>query len=317
MLPLELGLATGGAWVLALAFVLDATLSEPPTALHPVVWLGHAIAPLKRLSPRAPAWELTVGALYVALITLGAALSGWWLLHALASLPYLAAALAVYLLWSCFALNGLCRAGAEMVQALEQDDLARARRALTSLCSRDPSELSARELSGAAIESLTENASDSVVAPLLYFALLGAPGALFYRAANTLDAMVGYRGRFEYLGKAAARLDDLLNLVPARLTALLLLLSGALQGLSPRRGLAICFRDRALTESPNAGWPMAMAAGLLGVQLDKRAAYVLGRGLAAPDVAALRATLRLVQGAGVLAALSLFCALYAAAVWHG
>ena len=318
MMPLPDALsATHGAWVLALSFLLDASLSEPPTALHPVVWLGHAIAPLKRLSPRAPAVELAVGALYVALVTLGAALSCWWLLRALAFLPYAAAALAVYALWSCFALKGLCLAGAELADALEQDDLLRARRALTSLCSRDPSELSSRELAGAAIESLTENASDSVVAPLLYFTLLGAPAALFYRAANTLDAMVGYRGRFEYLGKPAARLDDLLNLVPARLTALLLLLTGALQGLSARRGFSICWRDRALTESPNAGWPMAMAAGLLGVQLDKRGAYVLGAGLAAPDVFALRATLRLVRGTGVLAALCLFGALYAAGACDG
>ena len=309
------------ALVLALAFLLDATLSEPPAALHPVVWLGHAIAPLKRMRPRPPRTELLIGALYAALITLAAALVGWALLRCLASWPYAALALEVYLLWSCFALKGLYGAGEEMALALEAADLGRARRALGSLCSRDPSELSARELAGATIESLTENASDSVVAPLLYFALLGVPGALFYRAANTLDAMVGYRGRFEYLGKLSARLDDLLNLLPARLTALLLLLAGALQRLPARRAVAICLRDHARTESPNAGWPMAMAAGLLGVELDKRAAYVLGGGLAAPSPPLLRASLRLLRGTGFLSLLALLALLGVAAylqtVRHG
>jgi adenosylcobinamide-phosphate synthase len=115
--------------------------------------------------------------------------------------------------------------------------------------------------------------------------------------------MVGYRGKYEYLGKAAARFDDLLNLVPARLTAVLLWLVGALSGLNARGALAVWWRDAQRTESPNAGHPMAMAAGLLGVRLDKRGVYVLGAELGEPSVVSVARAMRLVRGAGWLSAL--------------
>ena len=175
-----------------------------------------------------------------------------------------------------------------------------------------------RELAGAAIESLTENTSDSVVAPLFYYVLFGLPGAVFYRAANTLDAMVGYHGRFEYLGKAAARLDDLLNLIPARLTALGLAFAGLLA--EARRDAAasqVWWRDRGATESPNAGHPMAMGAGLLRVQLDKRDAYVLGRGLAAPDGEALARAQTLVRLTGWVFAVAACLVLLSRGGRHG
>ena len=287
--------------VLLGACILDAALGEPPNALHPVVWMGHAIAPLKRLRPMSPGRAVVLGALYTMAVTLGFALAAWALVRLSGAHPSVSAGLQMFLLWSCFALRGLWRAGAEMAEALAASDLPRARYALGSLCSRDPATLDARELAGASIESLAENASDSVVAPLFYFALLGVPGAVLYRAANTLDAMVGYRGRFEYLGKAAARLDDLLNLIPARLTAVCLLAAGALARLPLARGVRVCLRDARRTQSPNAGWPMAMAAGLLGVRLDKRDAYVLGAELAAPDEPSLRRAVALVRTAGWLA----------------
>jgi adenosylcobinamide-phosphate synthase len=297
---------------LAVAFALDVTLSEPPAALHPVVWMGRAIAPLKRAPARGPGAELALGGAYTLALTCGCAfLASLVLVHLGRASAFV---LEVFLLWSCFALKGLHRAGEAMRRALAEGDLPRAREALTSLCSRDPAGLSERELAGATIESLSENASDSVVAPLFYYALFGVPGALFYRAANTLDAMVGYHGRYEYLGKVAARLDDVLNLIPARLTALLLWLAGALLRMPARRGARIAWRDHARTESPNAGWPMAMAAGLLGVCLDKRDAYALGAELAAPDDRALGGMLRLLACTGVLA---LACALLAVWVHHG
>ncbi|MEY4511918.1 MAG: Adenosylcobinamide-phosphate synthase [Pseudomonadota bacterium] len=304
------------ALVLAFAFALDGTLCEPPNALHPVVWMGHAIAPLKRMRVRTPTVELVLGGLYVVAVTVGSLALGWAILRVsqVHHLVHLAAQ--VFLLWSCFALKGLWAAGREMALALEHADLPRARRALLSLCSRDPSELSPSELAGATIESLTENASDSVVAPLFYFALFGVPGALFYRAANTLDAMVGYRGRYEYLGKVAARLDDVLNFVPARLTASALALAGLVLRMPVGRGVSVCLRDGSETESPNAGRPMAMAAGLLGVRLDKRDAYVLGRELATPDVVALRRALSLTAWAGVLSVLVLLAVLWMLGVHH-
>jgi cobalamin biosynthesis protein CobD/CbiB len=119
--------------------------------------------------------------------------------------------------------------------------------------------------------------------------------AAVYRAANTLDAMVGYRGRYEYVGKFAARFDDVLNWVPARVTALMLLLASALCRLRVRQAWRVAWREHGATESPNAGWPMALAAGALGVELSKRESYVLGVGLSAPDVVAIAACERLIR----------------------
>ena len=296
--------ASSALLALGAAFLLDSTVGEPPAMVHPVVWMGRAIAPLKRMHERTRYVELAVGTVYTLTVTVGSAALAWLALRLLRPYTSVLLLLEVFLLLSCFALKGLLSAGAGMARALQAGDLSAARFALGSLCSRDAAELDERELAGATIESLSENASDSVVAPLFYFALFGVPGAVFYRAANTLDAMVGYRGRFEYLGKSAARLDDLLNLVPARLTALLLGCAGALLRMPVRRAVRVCLRDSGRTESPNAGWPMAMAAGLLGVRLDKRQTYVLGGELAPPSLAALQRAMRLVRVTGLLTVLS-------------
>ncbi len=192
------------------------------------------------------------------------------------SIPLLEATLAVLLLKPMFAVRALRDAAFAVRDALDRGDLAAARRALGSLCSRKADDLTEEELVMATIESVAENASDSFVAPLFFFACAGVPGAVFYRVVNTLDAMVGYRGKLEYAGKASARLDDLLNLVPARMTALLLLLAGAVTGRDARAGVRILRRDVKRTESPNAGWPMATMAGLLGVKLVKVDHYALG-----------------------------------------
>lgn len=303
--------------VFTAAWLLDASVGEPPAALHPVVWLGKLAGPLARQRRRGPRAELWLGALYVAALVGGAGALAWLGQRALAPWPALRCGFEVYVLFGCFALKGLLDAGSSMRRALLAGDLAAARGVLGSLCSRDPTSLSAPELAGAAVESLTENSSDSVVAPLLYYALFGLPGVVVYRAANTLDAMVGYRGRFEYLGKAAARLDDLLNFVPARLTAALLWGTGALLGLSSAGARSVFWRDRNRTESPNAGQVMAMAAGLLRVRLDKRDAYVLGAELAAPDAAALGRAIELVRSACWLFAVLLLAWLLRSGSWRG
>jgi adenosylcobinamide-phosphate synthase len=176
----------------------------------------------------------------------------------------------------CFALRMLAEAGRSVRLALEQGDLPAARNALQSLVSRDCTELTAELAGAAAIESLAENLSDSVVAPLLYYTLLGLPGAAAYRLFNTFDSMIGYHGQYEYLGKAAARLDDVLNVLPARLTALLIIALAPLFGGNQLKAWHIWRRDAYKTASPNAGHPMAAAAGALGLQLEKVGHYTLG-----------------------------------------
>jgi adenosylcobinamide-phosphate synthase len=168
-------------------------------------------------------------------------------------------------------------------EALTQNHLDEARLNLKCLVSRDAMSLSSSLVAAAAIESVAENTTDSFIAPWMAFAIFGLPGAVAYRAINTLDSMIGHRGKYEYLGKAAARLDDIVNVVPARLSAFLLLLAGTIRGLQARVGWKTMRRDCALTASPNAGWTMGAMAGLLGARLEKVGHYCLGRKLREPD----------------------------------
>ena len=267
---------TGAMAVLA-AFGLDAVLGEPPNALHPVAWMGAAIARGRTWAlAGGPASQLVKGTLVAAAVPGACAAAAYVLVRALAPSLLWSVLVTAVALKPMFAVRALGEAAFRVRDALERRDIPAARQALGSLCSRDARDLDPGDLAAATIESLAENTSDSVVAPLLYFALFGLPGAAFYRAANTLDAMMGYHGELEWAGKAGARLDDALNLVPARLTALLLVSAGALLGEETRRGLAVWRRDAGLTESPNAGRPMAAMAGLLGVRLEKRGCYALG-----------------------------------------
>lgn len=284
------------------AGAIDWCLGEPPAALHPVVWMGGLTREIeRRLKPRTSFGQVCVGtaiALSVPLLFSG----GAGLLRQVAMpWPILGLVVGLWLLKSAFALRALGAAARVVGVALERDDIDDARRGLASLCSRDASRLSGEALVAATVESLAENTSDSIVAPLFYFALFGLPGAIFYRAVNTLDAMIGYHGRYEYLGKASARLDDLLNFIPSRLTAGLLLLAGALLGSDVQRGWAVLRRDGGKTESPNAGRPMSAMAGLLGVELTKEGAYRLGDAIEPPCASTIHSAWRIVVLASVIA----------------
>lgn len=274
--------------VLAAALAFD-QIGEPPAPYHPVVWYGKLIRRLENTAPPGKAAQLFYGAAMLVTATPCGVLPALGL-HKLVRWGQdserhtgpvrLAATLSEgALLKPFFALRMLVRAGQDVRLRLEEQDLPGAREALKSLVSRDRSGLSAGLVAAAAVESLAENLSDSVVAPLFYYTLLGLPGAAAYRLYNTFDSMIGYRGKYEYLGKAAARLDDLLNLIPARLTALLII------GLAPFYGgdMKCAWRtwrtDAGKTASPNAGHPMAAAAGALRVQLEKTGHYSLGQPL--------------------------------------
>lgn len=210
-----------------------------------------------------------------------------------------------------FSIRGLTRAGRDVQAALTNRDLPAARRLVSwHLVSRDCSELSESQIAAATIESLAENASDSIIAPLLYYLLLGLPGALAYRFINTCDAMLGYRDeQRERLGKIPARMDDLANLLPARISAMAFVVGAALSGNDSRRAIVVWHRDSRLTASPNAGHPMAAAAGALGVQLEKVGHYCLGRGLRLPEAADIGRAVRLLAAATGLVYLVCGCLL--------
>lgn len=282
----------------AVALAADLGLGELPARGHPVVVTGWLVGRLAGRPTGRPGRDLARGAVAVALPAAAAWTVGRLVERRRRGPARLLAA--AWLLKSSFALRGLLEAGDRVARALERDDLNAARRALPWLVSRPVPGLDRAHVCSAAVESLAENLADSYVAPLAAYALGGLPAALAYRAVNTADAMLGYRGELEHLGKAAARLDDLVNLVPARLTAAALVLAAPAVGLSARGALRTALHDARRTASPNAGWPMSAAAGALGAWLEKPGAYRLGHG-AAPDFGHIAAARRLVTAAAALA----------------
>ena len=283
--------------VLVAAVALDATTRELPAAIHPVVWMGKVISWLEAHAPPAERRFAALAAGTGVALLVPALFGGMaWLvaawLRGMGPAVYMVGG--AVLLSTTFAVRGLGRAGQATLLAVGGGDRVAARESLRSLVSRDTSSLEEAFVVMAAIESVAENTTDSFVGPWLSFALFGLPGAFAYRAVNTLDSMIGYRGKYEYLGKAAARLDDLANLVPARLSAMLMLMpAGPACGLPARRGWRVARRDRRLTASPNAGWTISTVAGLLGVALEKVGHYRLGDGLRDPTTEDLRGAVRL------------------------
>ncbi len=273
--------------VLAGALVLDLVLGDPPNRYHPVAWMGSVIAVAQRRAPRQGRLaQLAYGTLLAVGGSATVASAGRLLERAIAQLPEPLGWLAeAGLVKMTFSARGLAAAAADVRSALDEDDLSAARRLLSwHLVSRDTTTLDASQIAAATIESVAENASDGVVGPLLYSALGGLPAVLAYRFINTADAMLGYRDeRFEWLGKVPAHLDDLANLLPARLTAALLILAAALGGADAGSTWRTWRRDAGETASPNAGHPMSAMAGALGVELEKVGNYRLGAGQRSPD----------------------------------
>jgi adenosylcobinamide-phosphate synthase len=294
------------------AIALDAAFGEPGNHWHPVAATGRLLAagyePLRQ-SPRTR--QLAGGAAAlggVALVAGGAAAlverlalrRGWVGISALA-----------LALKPAFAVRQLRQEALGVALALERGRLPEARTRLRALVSRPTSRLDAPLVAAAAIESLAENLADSIVAPWLYYAALGLPGAAIYRVVNTADAMYGYRGELEWLGKAAARSDDALNWLPSRASALALVLaaSATLGVDAGRRALRAWREEAGYTESPNAGRPMAVMAGCLGRRLEKPGHYVLGAGYPPPGAADIRRAARLVRAAAGLTAAVVVAAL--------
>ena len=273
------------AGALLIALALDIALRELPNSLHPVVWMGKLLSVLERIGPSAEsrvpalAWGGFI-AVFVPVLAGGLAWVAANGLRELGPIAYLVGVAA--LLSTTFAVKGLAQAAKSVQESMDEGSIGEARQGLRSLVSRDATSLGQSLASAAAIESVAENTTDSYIGPWLAFALLGLPGAFAYRAVNTLDSMIGYRGRYEYLGKASAKLDDLINLIPARIAAGLIVLSGLACRLPALQGFHWALAGRRLTASPNAGWTIGAMSGLLGVALEKSGHYRIGEGLQEP-----------------------------------
>ncbi|MBY5984786.1 adenosylcobinamide-phosphate synthase CbiB [Halomonas sp. DP5Y7-2] len=277
-----------GLIVVVLALILDLWLGDPRWLPHPVVGMGRLIAKLESVLNRGSQIGRRLNGIALVLIVVGLvwAASAFALGLAASVSPWWGLALELLLIWTCLACRGLVLAARQVAVPLMAGDLAKARRAVSAIVGRDTRELDESGVTRACVESVAENTVDGITAPLFWALVGGAPLALAYKAINTLDSMVGHRSeRYLAFGWAAARLDDLVNLVPARLTALAMwLVMWLFMWLvrwivpAPLRGdyqvhgnvqgaLGATRRQAPSHPSPNAGWPEAMVANLLGVQL--------------------------------------------------
>lgn len=259
------------AGAMAVAMTVDALLGWPATLFarigHPVTWIGRLIGLLDRSWNRsvdAPSIRRIVGAA-TALLVIGLCVGLGWIVQAVLSPGWSSVIFLGVFAWPMVAVRSLYDHVAAVVQPLQSGDIEVARLAVAQIVGRDPATLDEAGIARAAIESLAENTSDGVVAPVFWGALLGLPGIVGYKAINTLDSMIGHRSeRHLYFGWAAARIDDIANFIPARLTAILFVLAG----LRFSDALSCMVRDANRHRSVNAGWPESAMAGALGVRLS-------------------------------------------------
>lgn len=284
-----------------LGFTADRLLGDP-RRYHPVAGFGRAAS---RAEQHLYADTRSAGTTYAAVLVGTTTVLGLAAERLTRKHPLLHTAATAAATWTVLGARSLEREAETMARLLEEKDIEAARDRLSHLCARDATNLEADELARATVESIAENTSDACVAPLLWGGLLGIPGLLGYRAANTLDAMVGYRSpKYENFGWAAARLDDVLNLLPARVCAVLTGLSAG----RPAETVAVWRRDAPQHPSPNAGPVEAAFAGALGLTLggtNNYGSYVEDRGTLgdgpAPSVADVRRTAKLARRVGTAA----------------
>ncbi|MBI1921392.1 MAG: cobalamin biosynthesis protein CobD [Geobacter sp.] len=292
------------------AVILDWLLGDPRWLPHPVVWIGRLITSLeKRIRLLVP--DERLGGVCLLVLTVAATSGTAYAVvkGAYAIRPFFGHAVSVILSWTCLAARSLHRESGMVAQALVAGDLPAARTNLSYIVGRDTANLDEPEIWRGTVETVAENTSDGVIAPLFFLILGGPVAALAYKAVNTLDSMVGYKNeRHLHFGWASARFDDLANWLPARLTGLLMVLIAPLLGFSGRGAWRIMRRDGRNHSSPNSGMPEAAAAGALGVRLGGTNVYfgkpvekpAIGDPLLPLDASAWRGAVRLMYGAEAL-----------------
>lgn len=263
----------------AAGFLLDALLGDPRRIPHPIVAMGNAIAwlepRLRTAFPDTPSGARRAGVVLVAVLCAGS-FGATWCLIAVAGLvhPLLGFAVETWLCYQALAACELRRQSMRVVRELTREGLPAARRAVGMIVGRDTEALDERGVLKAAVETVAENTADGVVGPLVYLIVGGAPLGMLYKAVNTMDSMVGYKNeRYLDFGRAAARVDDVLGFVPARLAALCMIAAAPAAGLSAKGAWRIWRRDRFNHASPNSAQTESAMAGALGVELAGSAVY--------------------------------------------
>ena len=266
-------------WAVLGGFVLDALFGDPAWLPHPVVYMGKAISKLEKFLrprlPKTPQGELLGGAIVAFCLPVGTFLLTGLVCWGAARLhPLLGLAVQMFWCGQALAARGLVQESTNVYKELKKPDLPGARKAVSRIVGRDTAKLTAEGVTKAAVETVAENASDGVIAPLLYMLIGGAPLALTYKAINTMDSMLGYKNeKYLYFGRVPAKLDDVANYIPSRLAGLLWVAAAALTGNSARGAWKIWRRDRRRHASPNSAQTESACAGALGVQLAGPAYY--------------------------------------------
>lgn len=265
-------MATAAA--IAAALILDRLVGDPRNWPHPVKWFGLLIALLDKRWNKGTRRFKKGAAMLAVVLVVTAGVSIALLKLALEIHPVLGILLEAIMIWASIAPRSLKEAGMDVYKPLVAGDIQEARRKLSWIVGRDTDKLDESEITRGAVETVAENTSDGVIAPLFWAMAGGGPAALLYRAINTCDSMVGYKSdQYEQFGKASARLDDIVNFVPARLTAVLLIVASGKPVFIQRFAWRILLRDAKKHPSPNSGWCEAAVAGLLEIELGGRNTY--------------------------------------------
>lgn len=264
---------------LVIGFIIDFFVGDPHGFPHPIILIGKLISALdrglRRLFPATPKGERTAGVvLWILTVSLSTAVPGLILFLCHQVSPWLRFAVESIMCWQILAARCLERESMLVYKALESGDIIASRRAVSMIVGRDTAALDDAAVTRAAVETVAENTSDGVVAPLIFLAIGGAPLGFFYKAVNTMDSMLGYtEPPYKDIGLVPAKADDVVNYIPARLSALLMLAAGFLLDLDVKNGWRIYRRDRRSHASPNSAQTEAMCAGLLGLRLAGDAWY--------------------------------------------
>ena len=276
-------------WAVLSGFVLDALFGDPAWLPHPVVYMGKAISKLEKFLrprlPKTPQGELLGGAIVAFCLPVGTFLLTGLVCWGAARLhPLLGLAVQMFWCGQALAARGLVQESTNVYKELKKPDLPGARKAVSRIVGRDTAELTAEGVTKAAVETVAENASDGVIAPLLYMLIGGAPLALTYKAINTMDSMLGYKNeKYLYFGRVPAKLDDVANYIPSRLAGLLWVAAAAFTHNDAKGAWKIWRRDRRNHASPNSAQTESACAGALGVQLAGPA-YYFGEYYAKPTI---------------------------------
>ena len=287
---------------LGLAVIWDRFLGEPPEKIHPVVWMGRAVEFIGEPTgdEETDSRRGLIAAAVLPLASVAVAAAAGRILNRMGPIPAILGG--AFLLKSMFAIRGMTNEAAMVDQELSAGSSEAARASLSRIVSRDVSDLDDSEIASATISSVAENVTDSVVGPLVAYGAFGLPGAAAYRAIDTIDSMIGYRGKYEHLGAAAAKLDDAASFVPARLAGgAVVAAASALPGYDAPASAQTMIEQHGRTESPNGGWPIGAMAGALGVEVEKTGHYKLGPEGKRPAASDISRANRLFAGAALVA----------------